>query len=109
MHTWPSSFEEHALTALRWFAVQDAIFAEPRLARIYDVWEGERIDLPSYLAIVTELGARSVFDVGCGTGNWASMLAERGCEVVGLDPAAASLDVARPSQARSGCDGSRAT
>ena len=95
MHTWPSSFEEHALTALRWFAVQDAIFAEPRLARIYDVWEGERIDLPSYLAIVTELGARSVFDVGCGTGNWASMLAERGCEVVGLDPAAASLDVAR--------------
>jgi SAM-dependent methyltransferase len=95
VHTWPPGFEEHALTALRWLAVQDAIFAEPRLARIYDVWEGERIDLPSYLAIVTELGARSVLDVGCGTGNWASMLAERGFEVVGLDPAAASLDVAR--------------
>jgi SAM-dependent methyltransferase len=75
--------------------VQDALFAEPRLARIYDVWEGERIDLPGYLAIVAELGARSVLDVGCGTGNWASMLAERGFEVVGLDPAAASLDVAR--------------
>lgn len=89
--------------------MQDAIFAEPRLARIYDVWEGERIDLPNYLAIVAELGARSVLDVGCGTGNWASMLAERGFEVVGLDPAAASLDVARPSQARSGCDGSMAT
>jgi SAM-dependent methyltransferase len=75
--------------------VQDALFAEPRLARIYDVWEGERIDLPHYLAIVAELGARSVLDVGCGTGNWASMLAERGFEVVGLDPAAASLEVAR--------------
>ena len=75
--------------------MQDAIFAEPRLARIYDVWEGERIDLPNYLSIVAELGARSVLDVGCGTGNWASMLAERGFEVVGLDPAAALLDVAR--------------
>jgi SAM-dependent methyltransferase len=75
--------------------VPDALFADPRLARIYDIWEGERIDLPSYLAIVAELGARSVLDVGCGTGNWASMLAERGFEVVGLDPAAASLDVAR--------------
>jgi hypothetical protein len=32
--------------------VQDALFAEPRLARIYDVGEGERIDLPNYLAIV---------------------------------------------------------
>jgi SAM-dependent methyltransferase len=79
--------------------VQDAIFAEPRLARIYDVWEGERIDLPHYLAIVDELGARSVLDVGCGTGNWACMLAERGFEVVGLDPAAASLDVARAKPA----------
>jgi SAM-dependent methyltransferase len=75
--------------------VQDPIFADPRLAKIYDLWEGDRVDLPHYLAIATELGARSVLDVGCGTGNWASMLAERGFEVVGLDPAAASLEVAK--------------
>ncbi len=75
--------------------MQDAIFAEPRLARIYDLWQGDRVDLPHYLAIGAELGARSVLDVGCGTGIWACMLAERGFEVVGLDPAAASLDVAR--------------
>jgi len=75
--------------------VQDALFADPRLARIYDVWEGERVDLPNYLAIAAELGARSVLDVGCGTGNWVSLLAERGFEVTGLDPAAASLDLAR--------------
>ncbi|MDR0345200.1 MAG: class I SAM-dependent methyltransferase [Nocardiopsaceae bacterium] len=73
----------------------DALFAEPRLARIYDLWEGERDDLPHYLGIAAELGTRSVLDVGCGTGNWACMLAERGFEVVGLDPAVASLDVAR--------------
>jgi SAM-dependent methyltransferase len=75
--------------------VQDAIFAEPRLARIYDLWQGDRFDLPQYLAIAAELGARSVLDVGCGTGVFACMLADRGFEVVGLDPAAASLDVAR--------------
>jgi SAM-dependent methyltransferase len=75
--------------------VPDALFAEPRLARIYDLWEGDRVDLVHYLAIAAELGARSVLDVGCGTGNWACMLAERGFQVVGLDPAAASLDVAR--------------
>ncbi len=75
--------------------MQDALFAEPRLARIYDVREGGRIDLPHYLAIAAELGARSVLDVGCGTGNWACMLAQRGFEVIGLDPAAASLEVAR--------------
>jgi ubiquinone/menaquinone biosynthesis C-methylase UbiE len=75
--------------------MQDAIFAEPRLARIYDLWEGDRIDLPHYLSIVTELGAHSVLDVGCGTGNWACLLAERGFEVTGLDPAEASLDVAK--------------
>lgn len=73
----------------------DALFADPRLARIYDLWEGDRVDLPHYLAIAVELGARSVLDVGCGTGNWACLLAERGFEVIGLDPAAASLDVAR--------------
>ncbi len=42
-----------------------------------------------------ELGARSVLDVGCGTGTFACMLAERGAEVIGVDPADASLDVAR--------------
>ena len=29
--------------------------------------------------------AARVLDVGCGTGNYAVALAERGCEVVGID------------------------
>jgi 2-polyprenyl-3-methyl-5-hydroxy-6-metoxy-1,4-benzoquinol methylase len=53
-------------------------FADPRLAEIYDIWEGKRIELPSYLAFVAEFGARGVLDVGCGTGNWANVLAGRG-------------------------------
>ena len=45
--------------------------------------------------MVVELGVRSVLDVGCGTGTFACMLARRGVEVTAVDPAAASLDVAR--------------
>lgn len=36
-----------------------------------------------------------MLDVGCGTGTFAVLLADRGLEVVGVDPAEASLEVAR--------------
>ncbi|MET9022152.1 class I SAM-dependent methyltransferase [Actinopolymorpha sp. NPDC004070] len=73
----------------------DALFADSRLAEIYDWVDADRSDLDVYAAMVAEFGARSVLDVGCGTGTFACLLAERGVEVVGVDPAAASLDVAR--------------
>ncbi len=74
----------------------DALFGEPRLAAIYDVVEGERReDLDHYLAIADEFGARSLLDVGCGTGILARRAASQGMEVTGVDPAGASLDVAR--------------
>lgn len=73
----------------------DPIFADPRLARIYDPLDPDRDDLDVYIALVAELGARSVLDMGCGTGTFACLLASRGLDVVALDPAEASLDVAR--------------
>lgn len=73
----------------------DDIFEHPRLAAVYDPLDPGRGDLEAYAAIVAELGARSVLDVGCGTGTFAVLLAGRGIEVTGVDPAAASLDVAR--------------
>ena len=73
----------------------DPIFAEPRLAAVYDAFDGVRDDLAPYVALADEHGARSVLDIGCGTGTLACLLAARGLEVVGVDPAAASLDVAR--------------
>ncbi|MGW0808560.1 class I SAM-dependent methyltransferase [Nonomuraea sp. NPDC002799] len=36
-----------------------------------------------------------MLDVGCGTGTFAVLLAARGLDVTGVDPAGASLDVAR--------------
>ena len=75
--------------------VPDEIFANPRLAEIYDDVDGDRSDLDHYIALVDELGANSVLDIGCGTGSLACRLAAIGLDVVGVDPARASLDVAR--------------
>jgi SAM-dependent methyltransferase len=76
-------------------SVPDAIFANPRLAAIYDALDPDRSDLDVYAAMAAEFGARSVLDVGCGTGTFACLLAGRGLDVTGVDPAAASLAVAR--------------
>lgn len=73
----------------------DAIFADPRLAQVYDPLDPDRSDLDAYVSIVAESGASSVLDVGCGTGTFACLLAERGVSVTAVDPAAASLEVAR--------------
>ncbi len=75
--------------------VLDAIFDVPRLAQVSDPLDPDRRDLDPYIAMVDEFGARSVLDIGCGTGTFACLLAARGIEVTGVDPAAAMLDVAR--------------
>lgn len=73
----------------------DAIFRDRRLAEIYDPFDPDRRDLDAYLAMADEFGAGTVLDIGCGTGTLACLLAQRGKRVTGLDPAVASLDVAR--------------
>ncbi|MFH9347599.1 class I SAM-dependent methyltransferase [Kitasatospora sp. NPDC017646] len=73
----------------------DECFGHPRLAALYDTLEAERGDLDAYLRLAAGLGARRVLDIGCGTGVFALLLAGRGVQVVGVDPAAASIEVAR--------------
>jgi SAM-dependent methyltransferase len=76
-------------------------FDDPRIAAVYDIFDADRSDLDVYAEIVTELGATSVLDLGCGTGTLALRLAACGLDVTGVDPADAMLAVA---QAKPGAD-----
>lgn len=73
----------------------DECFTHPRLAAIYDLLDPDRSDLDAYLGMAQEHEAHRVLDIGCGTGVFALLLAERGIEVTAVDPAQASIDVAR--------------
>lgn len=73
----------------------DACFRDPQWASMYDDLDPDRSDLEHYVAIAEELSATSVLDIGCGTGCLAVLLADRGIAVTGIDPAKASLAVAR--------------
>jgi SAM-dependent methyltransferase len=75
--------------------VPDDLFEHPRLAALYDALDPDRSDLDPYLAMVAEFGATDVVDLGCGTGVLALLIAAQGTPIVGVDPARASLDVAR--------------
>jgi SAM-dependent methyltransferase len=75
--------------------VVDAIFEHPRLVAVYDALDSDRRDLDAYVGIAHELCARTVLDIGCGTGVLALLLADQGLEVTGVDPAGESLRVAR--------------
>jgi SAM-dependent methyltransferase len=75
--------------------VPDSLYDDPRLAALYDVFDDDRTDLDLYAGIAVEVGARRVLDLGCGTGTLAVRLAASGLEVLGVDPAHASLEVAR--------------
>jgi len=73
----------------------DEIFGNPRLAALYDALDSDRSDLDLYLSVVEEYDAQRILDVGSGTGTFAILLAGSGLDVTALDPADASLAVAR--------------
>ena len=73
----------------------DYLFSEPRLAELYDAFCAGRQDFDFYLPLV--MSAKSVLDVGCGTGELLRLAREAGHtgRLCGLDPAQTMLEQAR--------------
>src|ERR1700754_2723391 len=74
----------------------DQLYHDAELAQFYDLDNGWGSDL-AYCRTLSA-SARSMLDLGCGTGRFAATLArERGAdiEIIAVDPAAAMLDIAR--------------
>lgn len=76
----------------------EPIFTHPRLVEIYDVFDGPRKDLLSYLNIAQELKGNLILDVGCGTGCFATLLNQNNFNVIGIDPAEASVNFAKQKE-----------
>jgi SAM-dependent methyltransferase len=74
--------------------MSDEIFDDYAFARLYDHFNGWAPGDDFYLGLARESGAR-VLDLGCGTGMLACRMAQEGLEVVGVEPAAGMLRVAR--------------
>lgn len=73
----------------------DRLFSEPILAELYDAFCAGRPDFAFYLPLV--MSAKSVLDVGCGTGELLRLAREAGHtgRLCGLDPADAMLEQGR--------------
>jgi SAM-dependent methyltransferase len=72
-------------------------FDDPRLAAVYDTLNGYAPGTQPdfYRELARELSARTVVDIGCGTGLVTAHLVLAGFDVVGLDPSEPVLRVAR--------------
>ncbi len=75
--------------------MRHAEFNDPVLVMVYDAAFGWSRDDDFFLAVVNEMPAARVLDLGCGTGRLALAMAAAGHAVTGADPARASLDAAR--------------
>lgn len=73
----------------------DHLFSDPELAQLYDHVGGERPDFEFCRELAQT--AKTVLDLGCGTGALAVSLADprsQGFRITGVDPAKAMLDLA---------------
>ena len=72
----------------------DDLFEDPRLAALYDPFNGWDVCDAFYFDLAREIGG-AVLDLGCGTGLLACRIAQQGLNVTGADPAEGMLRIAR--------------
>lgn len=70
----------------------------PRLVELYDIENVWGPDDDFWVELADELGARTIIDLGCGTGQLTRALAVGDRVVIGVDPSPAMLAVARRGQ-----------
>jgi SAM-dependent methyltransferase len=73
----------------------DQHYVDPRLVVLYDIDNQRGADTDFYVELATELGARTIIDLGCGTGRLTLQLAAGDRRVIGVDPAVPMLAIAR--------------
>lgn len=69
--------------------------SDPRLITLYDDDNPDGPDHDHARALAEELGARTIVDLGCGTGQLAVTLAQTGRTVIGVDPDTTAIEFAR--------------
>ena len=79
----------------------DKHYVDPRLVALYDLENLRGADTDFYLNLATEIEARHILDLGCGTGLLTCELATADRHVVGIDPSPAMLALARQKSAAS--------
>ncbi|HEY0738824.1 MAG TPA: class I SAM-dependent methyltransferase [Herpetosiphonaceae bacterium] len=70
-------------------------YVEPRLVELYDIENTRGADTDFYVGLAAELHARTILDLGCGTGLLTRELASDDRQVIGVDPSSAMLAYAR--------------
>lgn len=70
-------------------------YDDARMAAIYDIDNPDGEDHDFFRQVAREADARRIVDLGCGTGILTVTLADEGRSVIGIDPAAAMLEIAR--------------
>src|SRR5215217_2386489 len=73
----------------------DLHYVDPRLVDLYDTDNPRGADTDFYVRLANDLDARTIIDLGCGTGLLTRELAVDGRRVIGVDPAPAMLAFAR--------------